>query len=220
MEALLSLQSISKAYGRKRVLDDVSLDIARGSLTAIQGRSGSGKSTLLNIMAGLETKYRGSYHFQSIAMHSRKDSALADVRRSNMGYITQHTPVIPNVTLWDNVCFPVYAEKNSLEKQQKIARAEDLLYKLGIESLRDNKVAELSGGELKRLGIARALLSSPELLLADEPTGSLDDETAEELISLFHTLHQERTTIVIVTHSNKIASECTDKWLLKDGRLQ
>ncbi len=198
---ILKAQNIIKEYkqgGRLlRAVDDVSLEIERGEFVCVMGRSGSGKSTLLNILAGLLTPTRGKVQFEGREYTALSDKERSCLRNERLGYIMQGQSVLPSLTVLQNAELPFYLfhRKGSPQKQ-----ARELLEKVGILHLADQYPASLSGGEMRRVAIVRALLLCPSLLIADEPTGDLDEETTVEIMGLFASVAKEGTAVLMVTH--------------------
>lgn len=217
---MIQVKELKKSYsvGKRRldVLKGINLEVEAGDMLAIMGRSGSGKSTLLNILAGLEQADSGMYWYQQEAIHERNLKELAEFRRKKIGFILQNYALIDSKNVFENVALPLrYSKKPEDVIREKV---KGILASLEIERLEKQAVDQLSGGEAQRVAIARALIQDPELILADEPTGSLDEETENELLGLFETLNQQGKTIIMVTHSPQVAERCQETIHIKDGR--
>ncbi len=222
---LLQLKNISKGYGEpgrhnfREVLKGLNLEVSEGQKIAIAGPSGSGKTTLLNLIGTLDLPDSGEICFkgQNITGYSPKD--LARFRNLELGFVFQLHYLLPQCTLWENVLLPVLPVHKIAGKAQK-EWAEHLLRKVGIWEQRNQKPSELSGGESQRTAVVRALMNKPQLLLADEPTGALDEKNAENLTDLLLRLSaEEGITLIIVTHSSDLASKLDKVYHLKNGSL-
>ena len=220
-EPLISLRNIAKTYHGGDVpvhaLHPLSLDFQRGRFAAIIGQSGSGKSTLLNLLGLLDTPTGGEYWLDGIEVSSMSDNALADIRCHRIGFIFQYFNLFPTLSVLENVCVPLrYAEAPEREIR---ARAEALLERVGLADRLRHRPNQLSGGQCQRVAIARALANRPRMILADEPTGNLDEETGKGILVLFRELVSEGATILMVTH-NPAYSELVDRVVaLRDGRV-
>lgn len=217
--AKLRLKNIEKAFKGKTVFEHVNVEVEKGTMIAIKGKSGVGKSTLLNIIAGLERPSSGQYYLNNRKMHDRTLSELAEIRSEFLGYISQHSPMIPNLNAIENICVPLWLKKERpAVHEQKIRQALEWSKDFEIDQLLDKKISKLSGGEIQRVGIIRSLIHNPELLIADEPTGALDDETTAIVMNRFKALTNEGLTIIIATHSHEVASYCDQLFnLTEDG---
>ncbi len=204
----ISLVNIVKAYKEKTILTNINLEVADNQFISIKGPSGVGKSTLLNILAGLEKADSGQYVMDSIKMHEQNLNELSNIRGSRIGYISQYNPMIRNLTVRENIVAPLLLGKN--DKKQTTACIDELSVYLKINHLLNKKIDKLSGGERQRVGVIRALIKKPKLLIADEPTGSLDDDTTMLVFNLFKRLCENETTIVMATHSH-LSSQYVDK---------
>jgi len=204
----ISLVNIVKAYKEKMVLNNIHLEVANNQFISIKGPSGVGKSTLLNILAGLEKADSGQYVMDSIKMHEQNLNELSNIRGSQIGYISQYNPMIRNLTVRENIVAPLLLGK--YDKKQTMAYSDELSACLKINHLLDKKIDKLSGGERQRVGVIRALIKKPQLLIADEPTGSLDDDTTMLVFNLFKRLCENETTIIMATHSH-LSSQFADQ---------
>ncbi|MDB4583538.1 ABC transporter ATP-binding protein [Draconibacterium sp.] len=221
---LLELKNINKGYGEtgthsfRPVLKELNLEIEKGKKIAIIGPSGSGKTTLLNLVGALDLPDTGEIIFdgKNITGYSKKE--LANFRNLHLGFIFQLHHLMPQLSLWENVLLPLLPQ-GKVSKEQK-NWAEYLIQKVGIWEQRDQKPSEMSGGECQRTAVVRALINKPELILADEPTGALDEENASALSELLIQLSdEEKVTLVTVTHSSELAGKMDKKYLLKGGKL-
>ncbi len=222
---LLQLQNISKGYGQigthsfRPVLNELNLKIAKGEKMAIIGPSGSGKTTLLNLIGALDLPDSGDVIFESKKITGYSKKELAIFRNQHLGFIFQLHHLMPQLTLWENVLLPLLPQGNKISKEQK-EWAGYLIQKVGIWEQRNQKPSEMSGGECQRTAVVRALINKPELILADEPTGALDEENATALSELLIQLSDdEKVTLVTVTHSSELAGQMDKKLILKNGTL-
>jgi putative ABC transport system ATP-binding protein len=198
-------------------LDGVSLEVRRGEFVAVMGPSGSGKSTLLNILAGLERPTRGTVIVDGADLSGLDEVALASYRREKVGMIFQAFNLLPRYRVVDNVALPlVFA---GVPRERRLVRARVVLDRLGMGPRADHRPSQLSGGELQRTAIARALVTDPSLLLADEPTGNLDSANGDSLLALIAELHARGQTVVLVTHDAGIASRAERIVRMRDGRI-
>lgn len=198
-------------------LTDVTLSIDEGEITAIVGRSGAGKSTLLHILGAMESPTVGTYLLNGTDVTQCRDSELAALRNRYMGFVLQEFALINDLSVADNVLLPAYFNDRPLRTAR--AAVTPLLEQVGIAHLKHKKARHLSGGERQRVAIARALLNDPALILADEPTGNLDSETAADIFSLFQSLRDRGKTIIMVTHDNDLAARCDRIIRISDGRV-
>ena len=221
--SILSVKGLQKIYttrfgGNKvEALRDVNFEVEKGEYVAIMGESGSGKTTLLNILAGLDKPTRGSVVLDGKDMASVKESAMAAFRRDNLGFVFQEFNLLDTFSIEDNVYLPlVLAGKSHREMRDRL---EPLAIELGIWDLLKKYPYEVSGGQKQRTAVARALITEPKLILADEPTGALDSKSTEELLRLFAEINMRGQTILMVTHSVKAASNAGRVLFIKDGEV-
>jgi putative ABC transport system ATP-binding protein len=221
MAALIELVDIARYYtmGDERIaaLDGVSFAIDRGEMVAIVGSSGSGKSTLLNILGCLDTPSSGEYRLDGANVQNLSDDDRARVRNHQIGFVFQSFQLLHRASALKNVALPlVYRGVPARERDRRAAEA---LARVGLGHRTSHKPFQLSGGQRQRTAIARALVSQPSLLLCDEPTGNLDSATTEDIMALFHQLHAEGNTIIIVTHEPEIAARCPRSIRILDGKV-
>jgi putative ABC transport system ATP-binding protein len=200
-------------------LDGVSLDIARGEFAVIMGPSGSGKSTLLHLIGGLDRPTSGELLVDQHLVGQMADDQVTLFRRTRIGFVFQFFNLLPTLTALENVALPFVLDGRSKEAAEQKAKA--LLDKLGLENRKDHLPEEMSGGEIQRIAVARALAFDPPILLADEPTGNLDSKTGESILSLLRQINREAgCTIVMVTHSQE-AARCGDRTIFfRDGKIE
>ena len=219
---VIEVNNITKDYllGTQTVeaLRGVSFGIKQGEFIAIMGPSGSGKSTLMNIIGCLDSPTNGTYHLNNKEVSTLEGDELAGIRNKEIGFVFQNFHLLARNSALDNVMLPLkYAGFN---KQDQLNKAKDTLSKVGLESRISHQPSELSGGQQQRVAIARALVNNPSILFADEPTGNLDSQTGHDVMQLFHNLHQQGQTIILITHENEIASEAERVIYIKDGLIE
>lgn len=218
---MIKLENITKVYNAKKrnkftALKDVSLEFANGEFTAIVGRSGSGKSTLLHIIGMLDDFSDGEYYWENQKVSNMSDSYKTKLRAKNIGFIKQDFALIEEYSVLENVMLPLYP----LKAKNKKASSLEAIEAMGLKELANKPASELSGGEKQRVAIARAIVTQPKLLLADEPTGSLDSKTAEDIFGIFRKLGSEGMTVLIVTHDKKLSEKCDRVITVNDGTIQ
>ncbi|MDD2371482.1 MAG: putative bacteriocin export ABC transporter [Firmicutes bacterium] len=206
MEPIIKLKDISKKFGDQVILKNINLEIPRGSMTAIVGESGSGKTTLLNIIGLLEKADRGKLIIDEETINDKYVGQKTRYLRSKINYLFQNFALIDNQTVDYNLDIGLKYVNESIFKKEEMKKK--ILAKVGLEGFGNKKVFQLSGGEQQRVSIARALLKPCEVILADEPTGSLDDRNASMILDFLHTLNKQGKTILIVTHNLEVAKEC------------
>jgi len=219
---MIELKNVSKIYHmgdeEVRALDHASLEIDDGEFVSIVGPSGSGKSTMMNIIGCLDTADEGEYDLDGIAIEDYSENELAGIRNRKIGFIFQNFNLLPRLTAAENVELPlIYQKVPAAERKERISEA---LEKVQLAHRMDHKPTELSGGQQQRVAIARAIVTRPSLFLADEPTGNLDSATSREIMNLFHELHEEGHTIVLITHNDEIADEAERKIYIRDGQVR
>jgi putative ABC transport system ATP-binding protein len=222
MPSIIQLTNITKFYqvGEEKVhaLDGVSLQIQKNEYVAIMGPSGSGKSTLMNIIGCLDTPTSGVYELNNINVSDMNDNQLAKIRNKEIGFVFQTFNLLARSDVLHNVELPlIYGGIGSMERK-KLARA--AIERVGLTDRIHHKPNELSGGQRQRVSIARALVTQPSILLADEPTGNLDTKTGDEIMMLIDTLHKEGNTIILVTHEEDIALHAHRRIRLRDGKME
>lgn len=218
---MLIAERISKSFptrdGALSVLRDVSLKMNRGDSLALVGPSGSGKSTLLNILGTLERPTEGSLWLENVDPFSLDEKSLAEFRGTRIGFVFQEHHLLPQLSVLENVLLPTIPRKSA---PKSLERARELLSRVRLDARLDHRPAELSGGERQRVAIVRALINSPVLVLADEPTGNLDRNTSDEVAGLLLELHRaENTALIVVTHSERLAHVFPRCVEMVDGRI-
>ena len=221
--ALLDVKNVRKVYTTRfggnqvEALKDVNFSVEQGEYVAIMGESGSGKSTLLNILAALDKPTEGKVFLKEKDLSKVKEKEMAAFRRNNLGFVFQDFNLLDTFSLKDNIFLPLVLSGTSYREMER--RLLPLADKLGIKNLLEKYPYEVSGGQKHRAAVARAVITQPQLLLADEPTGALDSKAAKELLKLFTSLNQDGQTILMVTHSVKAASTAGRVLFIKDGRV-
>jgi putative ABC transport system ATP-binding protein len=219
---MIRIAHVSKHYGRGAAtvaaLQDVSLEIPSGQFLAITGPSGCGKSTLLHLLGGLDQVSAGEILLDETPLHQLNDTELTLLRRAKIGIVFQFFNLLPTLTVEENVQLPALLQHQSPRLSQP--RCAELLAEVGLSHRAQHQLHQLSGGEMQRAALARALLLQPKLLLADEPTGNLDSEASANVVRLFQTLGEKyHTTIVMVTHSQEVAASAHRHITMRDGRI-
>lgn len=219
---MIILENIQKVYNAGKsnefiALDNINLKIADGELIAIVGKSGAGKSTLLHIIAGIESYEKGRYLLDDCEIGSCKDRQIAKIRSEKIGIVLQNYSLLEKESALDNVILPAYFSPGSIKAAKR--HALEILEKMGMKEYATKPVNELSGGQKQRVAIARALLNNPAYLLADEPTGALDEKNGKDIMNLFSKINQEGKTVIIITHDKEIAGLCKRSIEIKDGQM-
>lgn len=222
MKKLITAEGIVKVYGQggeaQTVLSDVSLEIGEGEFTAVMGPSGSGKSTLLYVLSGMDPADSGTITFDGKVLNGLSEDELAKIRRRKIGFVFQQPTLLKNLNILDNILLPTLREHKKDSKRLK-ERAKELMAGMGIEELSKREITKVSGGQLQRAGICRALMSQPRIILADEPTGALNSRTAQEIMDIFARINREGTAILLVTHDPKVAARAERVLFMRDGRI-
>lgn len=219
---MITATNIKKSYGDLKVLKGVSISIKKGEVISIVGPSGAGKTTLLQLVGTLDTPSNpkdSSIMINGVDVTDLTDKQLAKFRNENIGFIFQFHQLLPEFTALENVCIPAFIKKTPKAKAE--VRGKELLDFLGLSQRYDHRPRELSGGEQQRVAVARALINNPSVIFADEPSGNLDSESAENLHQLFFKLREEfGQTFVIVTHNKELANMADRKLIMVDGQIQ
>ncbi len=218
---MIQLKEVCKFYqvgdDRVKALDHVSLHIHPHEFVSIIGPSGSGKSTLMNIIGCLDVVDAGSYLLDGLPIEEYSENQLAKIRNEKIGFVFQSFNLIPKLSAEENVELPLIYQKVPRAQRQK--RVKQALEKVGLTQRAKHLPTELSGGQQQRVAIARALVTNPSLILADEPTGNLDSKTSQEIMEMFHQLHSQGNTIVLITHDNEVANQALRSIHILDGQL-
>jgi putative ABC transport system ATP-binding protein len=221
LDVIISLDQVSRVYsmGRMEVpaLIDVSLQVHSGEFVAIVGPSGSGKTTMMNILGCLDRQTHGQYRLAGTAVSELDDDGLARLRSRTIGFVFQSYNLLPRTSALDNVATPLLYQ--GVSRRDRTARARAALERLGLGDRLDHEPTELSGGQQQRVAVARALVTEPALILADEPTGNLDSHSGAEVLALLHELNAAGRTIVLITHDLDVAETASRQVHLHDGRV-
>ena len=220
--SILTIDHISKYYNldgtnQERALNDVTLEIEPAKITAIYGPSGCGKTSLLSIISGLDSQYQGNLYFKNQNMRDFSERDLTYFRKAHIGFVFQNFNLIPHQSVLENVKMPLYVKNMTDKEMAEIAERE--LTRLGIGDFIKKNVKQLSGGQKQRVAIARALVNNPEMIVADEPTGSLDSQSQENVLEIFKELAEAGKTVIIVTHNPEVADYADVVIKMKDGEV-
>ena len=222
MEPIMKAEHVSKTFGTgeaaNKVLTDISLEIQKGEFASLMGESGSGKSTLLYLMGGLDTQYEGNIYIAGQKMTGMKEAEMSALRLAKIGFVFHFYNLIQNLSVEDNILLPIKMAGKTVPGYQN--KLEEILDITGLTAKRHSKPSQLSGGQQQRVSIARAVLSEPEILLADEPTGNLDSKSTTEIMELFKRINEEKNiTVLQVTHSSDTAEYGSRIIRLDSGKL-
>jgi putative ABC transport system ATP-binding protein len=221
MASIVSLDRVSRTYAMDRLevhaLQDVSLEVQEGEFLAIVGPSGSGKSTMMNIVGCLDRPSSGTYRLAGTPVASLDDDGLARLRSRTIGFVFQSYNLLPRTSALDNVATPLLYQ--GVGRRERVARATAALERLGLGDRLDHEPSELSGGQQQRVAVARAIVSEPALILADEPTGNLDSTSGRDVLNLLRELHASGRTIVMITHDAEVAEAAGRQVHIRDGRI-
>ncbi len=215
----IELREIKKMFGKKEALVEalrgITLTIEEGEMVAIMGKSGSGKSTLLNILGGMMSADSGEYLYDGTKVNFKSQRELTGFRRNEVGFVVQYFALADDLNVFQNVALPLKYQGISRKKMKHLVR--NALQKLGIADKEKAYPSELSGGQQQRVAIARAVVKQPKMILADEPTGALDEATGEEVQNIFRHLNESGITVIVVTHDRKVAENCDRIIFVRDG---
>lgn len=217
---MLQGSALVKTFGdtqKIRVLNRVDVHVRPGEFVAVMGPSGSGKSTLLFVLSGTDRPTEGEVLFEGVPLSSLSDNRLSDVRRTKMGFVFQKPTLLRNLNILDNILLTHIADKTDRSALKEKART--LMEKTGIGGLEDRDITEVSGGQLQRAGLCRALLGDPRIVFADEPTGALNTQASEAIMDLLESVHETGTAVFLVTHDPKVAARAGRVLAMKDGQI-
>ncbi len=219
---MIKINKLHKVYNAEKAnafeaIKGVNVDISEGEMIAITGKSGSGKSTLLHVIGCIDTFEAGEYFLDKIPVHEIDDNQQADIRNRKVGIVMQDFALIESYTVIENVMIPAHFKKGS--KKEMLNSAHEALKSVGIDDIAKKDVNKLSGGQKQRVAIARAIVNNPSIILADEPTGSLDSKTSGEIMELFKKLNAMGKTVIIITHDHAIADMCERIIEITDGKI-
>ncbi len=219
---IISGKSITKQFGegseRRTILDHISIDILQGEFVTIMGASGSGKSTLMYALSGMDYVNSGEVLFEGSELSKLKEEKLSDLRRARMGFVFQQPTLLKNLNLLDNIILPAVREKK-LDRREIVVRAESLMDSVGILELSMRDITQVSGGQLQRAAICRALINSPSVIFGDEPTGALNSSSSQEIMNILLDINKHGTTVILVTHDAKVSAVAERIFFLSDGKI-
>lgn len=220
----LVVKDLCKTYivnkKQNNVLRNVNFEITEGEMVAIMGPSGSGKTTLLYTVSGMDDMTAGSVDFFGKELSHLSPNEVSDVRLDEMGFVFQQMYMLKNLTVYDNIILPAYQSRKKNDRKKINDRGVMLMHKLGISEIADNDINEVSGGQLQRACICRSLINHPKIIFADEPTGALNQQTSKEVMQEFNRINEEGTTIMMVTHSVKVAAKNDRILYIEDGEIK
>jgi len=215
---MIKVEKISKSFKDTQVLHNISFEIKKGDFVAVMGPSGSGKSTLLYSISGMDSISEGRVMFEGINISEMKEEELSGFRLTKMGFVFQNAQMLRNLYVFDNIALPgLVAKKESADDIRK--RASELMKRMEIEGLKDRDIGEVSGGQLQRASICRAMINNPEILFLDEPTGALNSEATDQVLAILEDLNRDGMTITTVTHDQRVAAKAKKVLYIRDGQI-
>ena len=222
MKKIIIGDRITKSFGERNelrnVLDEVSIEINEGEFVAIMGPSGSGKSTLMFALSGMDNVNSGKVLFEDEDLSVMEENELSDIRRTKMGFVFQQPTMLKNLNIIDNIILPVVRD-NRKNIASILEKARALMKRVGIEELERHDITQVSGGQLQRAGICRALMNNPKIIFGDEPTGALNSKSAQEIMNILSEINEEGTTVLLVTHDAKVAAQTERILFMRDGKI-
>lgn len=218
MRIILNVKNLCKSFEYTQVLNNINFKVDEGQFIAIMGRSGSGKSTLLYSISGMDRPTSGNVLFCGKDISKLDDGKMSEVRLKQMGFIFQHSYLLKNLSIRDNIVLPGF-KSGQLSRKQVNKNADALMVKTGINSVADHDIKKVSGVQLQRAAICRALINQPDILFGDEPTGALNSSTTREVMDIINAVNAEGTTVIIVTHDAKVAERANRVIYLMDGNI-
>lgn len=216
MQTILEVTNLCKSFEDTMILNNINLKVSEGEFLAIMGQSGSGKSTLLYGISGMDKISSGKVQFSGKDISQMDDDKISEIRLKHMGFIFQHSYLLKNLSIRDNIVLPGF-KANILSREQVNQNATRLMEKAGIMGIANHDIKKVSGGELQRGAICRALINKPDILFGDEPTGALNSSTTKEVMDMINKVNEEGTTVIIVTHDAKVAARADRVIFLMDG---
>lgn len=223
MTKIIEAHNITKVFGQEdnqtTALNNVSIAIRKDEFVSVMGPSGSGKSTLLFALGGMDTIDEGQVYINGVSLYEMDDNKVADFRRKNMGFVFQNPTMLPSLDILDNIMLPSFEDYKN-DKSALTQKAQSLMKLAGINGTENRKITEVSGGQLQRASICRAVLHGPDILFGDEPTGALNSKSSEEILDLFEELNKNGMTILLVTHDAKVSARANRVIFMKDGALE
>lgn len=218
MKTILEVKNLCKSFEDTQVLNDINFKVNEGEFIAIMGQSGSGKSTLLYSISGMNGLTSGSVLLSGKDISKLQDEKMSEVRLKQMGFVFQHSYLLKNLSIRDNIVLPGF-KAGTLTREQVNKSADELMKKTGISNVASHDIKKVSGGQLQRAAICRALINKPDILFGDEPTGALNSSTTSEVMDIINSINAEGTTVIIVTHDAKVATRASRVIYLTDGNI-
>lgn len=218
METMLKVQNLCKSFGETPVLNNVNFEVEKGEFIAIMGQSGSGKSTLLYSISGMDRPTSGNVLLSGKDLSELNDKTISEVRLKQMGFVFQHSYLLKNLSIRDNIVLPGF-KLGKFSREQVNQNVDALMVKTGIDNVAGHDIKKVSGGQLQRAAICRALINQPDILFGDEPTGALNSSTSREVLDIINTINNEGTTVIMVTHDVKVAARADRIIFLLDGNI-
>jgi len=216
--SILETKGLCKSYGSNSVLSDVDLRIENGEFIAVMGQSGCGKSTLLYCISGMDKTSAGRIYFDGVDMADLTDKQMQELRLERMGFVFQKTSFLKNLSIIDNIVYPAF-QLGKIKRSEIIREALSLMEEMGISSIAENDVHKVSGGQLQRAAICRAMINHPDILFGDELTGALNSSTTRDVLSIIDNINKKGTTVLLVTHDANVAVHADKVIYLEDGRI-
>lgn len=216
--SILEIKGLCKSYGSNNVLSDVDLRIDNGEFIAIMGQSGCGKSTLLYCISGMDKPSAGKVYFDGVDMTDMSATQMQELRLKRMGFVFQKTSFLKNLSIIDNIVYPAF-QLGKVKRSEIVKEALSLMEEMGISSIRDCDIHKVSGGQLQRAAICRAMINHPDILFGDELTGALNSSTTKEVLSIIDNINKKGTTVLLVTHDANVAVHADKVIYLEDGRI-
>ncbi len=215
---MIKIEQISKSFKDLKVINNISFEVKKGDFAAVMGPSGSGKSTLLYSVSGMDSISEGSVIFEGVNITLLRESELSEFRLTKMGFVFQNAQMLKNLSIFDNIILPgLVAKKEPAEEIRK--RASKLMERMEITGLENRDINEVSGGQLQRASICRAMINNPEILFLDEPTGALNSEATDQVLEILEDLNRDGMTIMIVTHDSRVAAKAKRILYIRDGQV-
>jgi len=215
---MIKVEQINKSFKDTKILHDITFEIKKGEFVAVMGPSGSGKSTLLYSISGMDSLSCGRVLFDGINISEMKEEELSRFRLNKMGFVFQNAQMLKNLSIFDNIMLPgLIAKKEAADDIRK--RASELMKRMEIEGIKERDIREVSGGQLQRASICRAMINNPEILFMDEPTGALNSEATDQVLAILEDLNRDGMTIMTVTHDTRVAAKARKVLYIKDGQI-
>lgn len=218
MKTILQVKGLCKAFNEIKILKGIDISVNRGEFVAIMGQSGSGKSTLLYNISGMDRATEGEIHFDGKNISNIEDDKISNIRLNKMGFIFQQSHLIKTLSIRDNIVLPGFKAKRE-DRENIVAYAETLMKRTGIHQIADHDIKKVSGGQLQRAAICRALINHPDIIFADEPTGALNSGATKEIMDILNEINTGGTTVMLVTHDVKVAARADRVIFLSDGNI-